>query len=150
MLVNYGGSCNVRCWYIMWPFGLHYGHFYGYLVYFVAIWYIFPRFGVLYQEKSGNPDLQLFQSVVLSCFENKYIWNEWIGDNGGRAEGEKCGEEKRGCQLTYHYLIHLFIRWDLVKCLHARVALNRVFRKIMGCICHVHTYVHVHCRDNSD
>jgi hypothetical protein len=20
------------------------------------IWYIFPRFGVLYQEKSGNPD----------------------------------------------------------------------------------------------
>jgi hypothetical protein len=26
------------------------------LVYFVAIWYIFPRFGILYQEKSGNPD----------------------------------------------------------------------------------------------
>jgi hypothetical protein len=35
------------------------------LVYFVAIWYIswlfgilFPRFGMLYQEKSGNPDMQ--------------------------------------------------------------------------------------------
>jgi hypothetical protein len=28
--------------------------FYGHLVYFVVIWYIFPRFGILYQEKSGN------------------------------------------------------------------------------------------------
>jgi hypothetical protein len=25
------------------------------LVYFMVIWYIFPRFGMLYQEKSGNP-----------------------------------------------------------------------------------------------
>jgi hypothetical protein len=25
------------------------------LVYFTVIWYIFPRFGILYQEKSGNP-----------------------------------------------------------------------------------------------
>jgi hypothetical protein len=49
--------------YILWPFGL----FYGYLVYFVAIWYILwlfdtlrciiSRFGMLYQEKSGNPVL---------------------------------------------------------------------------------------------
>jgi hypothetical protein len=26
------------------------------LAYFVAIWYISPHFGILYQEKSGNPD----------------------------------------------------------------------------------------------
>jgi hypothetical protein len=32
--------------------------FYGHLVYFVVIWYIFPRFGILYQEKSGNPGLR--------------------------------------------------------------------------------------------
>jgi preprotein translocase subunit SecY len=30
--------------------------FYGHLVYFVVIWYIFPFFGILYQEKFGNPD----------------------------------------------------------------------------------------------
>jgi hypothetical protein len=30
--------------YITWAFGC-----------FVLIWYIFPRFGILYQEKSGNP-----------------------------------------------------------------------------------------------
>jgi hypothetical protein len=29
---------------------------YAHLEYFVAIWFIFPLFGKLYQEKSGNPD----------------------------------------------------------------------------------------------
>jgi hypothetical protein len=44
------------------------GTFYGHLVYFTVIWYnicghllyflvIFPRFGMFYQEKSGNPDV---------------------------------------------------------------------------------------------
>jgi hypothetical protein len=28
------------------------------LVYFVVIWYIFPRFGIFYQEKSGNPEFK--------------------------------------------------------------------------------------------
>jgi hypothetical protein len=36
---------------ILWPFGIFCGH----LVYFVVIWCIFPRFGILYKEKSGNP-----------------------------------------------------------------------------------------------
>jgi hypothetical protein len=31
-------------WYILWPFGN-----------VVIIWYILPRFGILCQEKSGNP-----------------------------------------------------------------------------------------------
>jgi hypothetical protein len=46
--------------YIMGPFGLFYGYVgisCGNLVYFMVIWYIFSRFGMLYQEKSGNPDL---------------------------------------------------------------------------------------------
>jgi hypothetical protein len=25
------------------------------LIYFMVVWYIFPRFGMLYQGKSGNP-----------------------------------------------------------------------------------------------
>jgi hypothetical protein len=36
--------------YILWPFGIYYGHF----VYFVVVWYIFSRFGRLYEEKSGS------------------------------------------------------------------------------------------------
>jgi hypothetical protein len=31
------------------------GVFYGYLVYFNVIWYIFTHFGMLYKEKSGKP-----------------------------------------------------------------------------------------------
>jgi hypothetical protein len=33
--------------------------FYGHLVYFVVIWNMFPRFGILDQEKSGNPALYI-------------------------------------------------------------------------------------------
>jgi hypothetical protein len=77
--VNFGGSFDGRCCHILWTFGILYDHllyftaiyviyfmaiwyilwqfgiFDGYLVYFVKIWYIFSRFGMLYQEKSGNP-----------------------------------------------------------------------------------------------
>jgi hypothetical protein len=54
---NFGGPYSGRC-------GICYGHlvyFIFNLVYFVAmvnfmvIWYIFPLFGMLYEEKSGAP-----------------------------------------------------------------------------------------------
>jgi hypothetical protein len=38
------------------------GIFYGNLVHFVVFWYIFSRLGMLYQEKSGSPDL-----IVIFC-----------------------------------------------------------------------------------
>jgi hypothetical protein len=38
-------------WDILWPFGAFCVH----LVHFVCILYIFPRFGIMEQEKSGNP-----------------------------------------------------------------------------------------------
>jgi hypothetical protein len=37
---------------ILLTFGIFYCHF----AYFKVIWHIFPRFGKLYQEKSGSPD----------------------------------------------------------------------------------------------
>jgi hypothetical protein len=45
-LVYFTAIGNILC-----PFGIFRGH----LVYFVVIWYISPHFGILYQEKSGNP-----------------------------------------------------------------------------------------------
>jgi hypothetical protein len=39
-------------WSILRPLEIFSSH----LVYFVVIWYIFPRFGILYQGKSGNHD----------------------------------------------------------------------------------------------
>jgi hypothetical protein len=41
--VNFGGPGNGKVWYILWPFGN-----------LVAVWFIYPRFGTLCQEKSGN------------------------------------------------------------------------------------------------
>jgi hypothetical protein len=47
-------------WYIWWPFGN-----------IVVIWFIFPHFGILCEEKSGNPaqqeDLRLNQISKLSA-----------------------------------------------------------------------------------
>jgi hypothetical protein len=40
---------------IIWSILLPMETFYGHLVDFVVIWYIFPHFGILYQGKSGNP-----------------------------------------------------------------------------------------------
>jgi hypothetical protein len=58
--INFGGSCNGRCWYILLPFGKFSAHlvylFCGYFGNSVIIWYIFPRFGMLCQDTSGNPD----------------------------------------------------------------------------------------------
>jgi hypothetical protein len=56
--VIFGRSCNVRYLYILWTFDIFYAQlvniialclFCGHLVYF-------SRFGMLYQEKYGNPD----------------------------------------------------------------------------------------------
>jgi hypothetical protein len=41
----------ITIWSILRPFKIFYGH----SVYFVVIWYIFPRFGILDQDKTGNP-----------------------------------------------------------------------------------------------
>jgi hypothetical protein len=56
--VNFGVSCNERCWVtfmgissILLPFGI----FYGQLVYFVVILVNFSFSSLLHQEKSSNP-----------------------------------------------------------------------------------------------
>jgi hypothetical protein len=38
-------------WHILRSIGVFYDH----LVHFVVIWYIYPHFGMLCQEQSGNP-----------------------------------------------------------------------------------------------
>jgi hypothetical protein len=55
--VNFGGSLNGRCWYILWTLG----PFYGLLLYFMDIWYrlwksgIFSPGLVFSAKKSGSP-----------------------------------------------------------------------------------------------
>jgi hypothetical protein len=49
--VHYGGYCNERFWPILWP-----------LVYFVVIWFIFTRFGMLCKKNLAT----LLASIVYS------------------------------------------------------------------------------------
>jgi hypothetical protein len=43
--------------------------FYGHLVYFIVIWYISSRFGILYQENSGNHENDAFPPCTLAGFD---------------------------------------------------------------------------------
>jgi hypothetical protein len=68
-------------WNILWRFGIFYGH----LVRFVFIWYTFSRFGIMYQEKSGNPGydnyfalITIFKTVLTACH------------SGHRLQGARC------------------------------------------------------------
>jgi hypothetical protein len=51
ILVYLGRTWDEKVWYISW---LCYSL--GRLVFLSTFWYIFPRFGSLNKEKSGNPD----------------------------------------------------------------------------------------------
>jgi hypothetical protein len=53
--------------------------FCGQLVYFMVIWYIFSRFGILYQEKSGNPGFNLSEtSLELACTWLEDLSDSWM------------------------------------------------------------------------
>jgi hypothetical protein len=58
----------------LWPFGLP---IYEHLVYFVAIWYILwlfgKFFGMLCQEKSGNPARELLPLKAMIDFWGAYV-----------------------------------------------------------------------------
>jgi hypothetical protein len=47
---------NVDIFWAIWNILRMCGIFYDRLVHFVFIWYIFSGFGIMYPEKSGNPD----------------------------------------------------------------------------------------------
>jgi hypothetical protein len=60
MWANFGGPWNEKCWYILRPLGINYGHW----VNFMPIWYIFPRFSVsrknLATQVEGNKKRKKF------------------------------------------------------------------------------------------
>jgi hypothetical protein len=61
------GTCKGRCWYIFWIFDLGILRplciFCDHLVYFMLIRYIFFHFGMLHQEKSGNPAVDSLETA---------------------------------------------------------------------------------------
>jgi hypothetical protein len=68
---------------VIWNTLLPLGIFYGHLGNFVVIWYIFHRFGILYQEKSGNPGknpLKFFSAM----------WSFFVRGTGFCSRSESC------------------------------------------------------------
>jgi hypothetical protein len=53
-LVYFEKSWNENSWYILWRFST-FGYILWQFVFFVVIWSIYIRFGMLFKEKSGNP-----------------------------------------------------------------------------------------------
>jgi hypothetical protein len=73
-------------WYILWTFGIFCGHL-----------LFFPRFGKMYREKSGNPD--------LAAEEN------WCGDvhrkkNVGPRKSSTSADPKLGRLITQIFVLH--------------------------------------------
>jgi hypothetical protein len=56
-------------WSMLWPLEIFYIH----LVYFVVILYIFPRFGILDREKSGNPEQM--DGSIARCRTSRHAKN---------------------------------------------------------------------------
>jgi hypothetical protein len=54
------------------------GVFCGNLVYFMVIWYTFSRFGMLSQEKSGNPDCDGWQFFTKRLHINGMVDNKYV------------------------------------------------------------------------
>jgi hypothetical protein len=55
---------NVGIFFTIWSILRLLEIIYGHFVCFVVIWYMFSRFGMLYQEKSGNPAQDLILDFV--------------------------------------------------------------------------------------
>jgi hypothetical protein len=63
-------------WNILWIFGI-FGIFYDLSLHIVFIWYIFSSFGIMHQEKSGNPGRKhqvLRESFPANFFCGVAVW----------------------------------------------------------------------------
>jgi hypothetical protein len=64
----------------------------------MAIWYIFPRFGTLFQEKSGNPasELRGSEDACSHCAQNRESLSRWKALNGFGMEGQEWLDRRVG------------------------------------------------------
>jgi hypothetical protein len=109
-------------WSILRPLEIFYGH--G--VCFVVIWYIFTSFGILYQEKSGNPGSQTKKKLQFNgipsptlfrrCYKSPRLHCHYTVIFAPRASDQCCctenilaekkvGENSRCFRLKYCFYV---------------------------------------------
>jgi hypothetical protein len=83
--VNFGGTCNGRCWYMLWT--------YKYMVYFPPFWYVLPR--KIWQPWSrrgfGLNDCNRIRILFSSFLTSKSVRQAWHAMNVSVA---RIGSEK--------------------------------------------------------
>jgi hypothetical protein len=97
------------------PFGLFYCHWKYFMVIWCILWsfgIFFPRFGILYEEKSGNP-ARVCDSSLQFFFGLKFRQNCAAAIQPRQTEVDKCSEEvsrrsrvylRDGCS-SLHFLL---------------------------------------------
>jgi hypothetical protein len=95
MGVNFGRSCSERC-YFLWPFCL----FYGQMVYFMPIWYIFGHFFLFFTVLVCSTEKNLATLICSAC---KKCWAEWFRRNwssgtSGAKRRKFCLHENRATE----------------------------------------------------
>jgi hypothetical protein len=84
----------------------------------VVIWYIFPRFGILCQEKSGNPCCQATPSretkAVLTTSVSLTLWTECIGKAQLALATFAKKEQRRPLQNIPIYAMHVHMYYSCV------------------------------------
>jgi hypothetical protein len=85
------------------------GIFYVHLVYFTVIWYVFVHFGMLHQDKSGNPG----QEIAVHFDESIKSWTDEVWKAERRVQTKDSHPRKetllfcllwgrgRGCHVRY-------------------------------------------------
>jgi hypothetical protein len=96
---------------ILRPLGIICGH----MVYFMVIWYSFPRFGMLHQEKSGNPCFEAHAYV-----ERNFEQEGWIGRLTRAEHREKCQKLFQRFQEEFSSSEHIIRKTGELNSLHSR------------------------------
>jgi hypothetical protein len=95
-------SCNQRCWCILWPLEIFFSAIWYILLPFgnlVVVWYIFPRFGIFYQQKSGNP---VSISGPDQPVKTLFIFSGSFRFGGRRRREEEC-KKTAGTYIRTHF-----------------------------------------------
>jgi hypothetical protein len=76
----------------------------------VMKWYIFLRFGILYQGKSGNPALSAFSLFLIrACYS--FSFYSLQEQNHAHSDGTRISGQSKTCEVT--------LRADLIFCVVA-------------------------------
>jgi hypothetical protein len=101
--VKFGGSCNGRCWYILWICG----PFYGILKYFMDLWHSWYIFSVLVFCTKKNLATPIFMSRDVAQHTKRISSNLVVRHHATKSETQNTVHVNRSLRGSWHskYLV---------------------------------------------